>query len=108
MEDAQPETGTDSAPVAPTEQPQDHAGGWTNRFQQPSQYVELIVYLVAVLGALALGLGITSYLRDHPYIFAYLVAYAGFRFADLLVRPPYDARLDRDARWHRLGELPRL
>jgi len=56
MEDAQPETGTDSAPVAPTEQPQNHAGGWTNHFQQPSQYVELIVYLVAVIGALALGL----------------------------------------------------
>jgi protein-S-isoprenylcysteine O-methyltransferase Ste14 len=76
--------------------------------QNTSAYIELIISLVAVIGALALGLGITSYLRDHPYVFAYLVAYAGFRFADLLVRPPYDARVDRDYRWHRLGELPRL
>ena len=73
-----------------------------------SQVVELIVVLIATVGALALGLGITSYLREHPYVFAYLVAYAGFRFADLMVRPVYDARVDRDYRWHRLGELPRL
>ena len=56
---------------------------------------ELIVFLVAVAGAVALGLGISQYFSEHPYILAYLIAYAGFRFADVLVRedfePPPDA-----------------
>jgi protein-S-isoprenylcysteine O-methyltransferase Ste14 len=51
---------------------------------------ELIVFLVAVVGAVALGLGITDYFRQHPYILAYLVAYGGFRFADLLVREDFE------------------
>jgi protein-S-isoprenylcysteine O-methyltransferase Ste14 len=49
------------------------------------------IFLVAVIGAVALGLGITDYFRDHHYVAAYLLAYIGFRFADLLVgedRPP--------------------
>jgi protein-S-isoprenylcysteine O-methyltransferase Ste14 len=58
---------------------------------------ELVVFLVAVVGAVALGLGITGYLGDHPYTLAYLIAYAGFRFADVMVRedfePPPDAAL---------------
>ncbi|MGH7913080.1 MAG: methyltransferase family protein [Candidatus Binataceae bacterium] len=58
---------------------------------------ELIVFLVAAVGAVALGLGITEYFSEHPYILAYLIAYAGFRFADVLVRedfePPPDAAL---------------
>src|SRR5512137_2227272 len=56
---------------------------------------ELIVFLVAVVGAVALGLGISQYFSEHPYTLAYLIAYAGFRFADVLVRedfePPPDA-----------------
>ncbi len=58
---------------------------------------ELIVFLVAVVGAVALGLGITGYFGEHPYTLAYLIAYAGFRFADVMVRedfePPPDAAL---------------
>lgn len=59
---------------------------------------EMIVFLVAVVGAVALGLGITDYFGAHVYIWAYLIAYAGFRFADLLIRedfepPPDTARL---------------
>jgi protein-S-isoprenylcysteine O-methyltransferase Ste14 len=58
---------------------------------------ELIVFLVAVVGAVALGLGITQYFSQHPYTLAYLIAYAGFRFADVMVRedfePPPDAAL---------------
>ncbi len=58
---------------------------------------ELIVFLVAAVGAVALGLGITSYFGEHPYTLAYLIAYAGFRFADVMVRedfePPPDAAL---------------
>src|SRR5260370_28248557 len=56
---------------------------------------ELIVFLVATIGAVALGLGITQYFTEHPYILAYLIAYAGFRLADVMVRedfqPPPDA-----------------
>jgi protein-S-isoprenylcysteine O-methyltransferase Ste14 len=58
---------------------------------------ELIVFLVAVVGAVALGLGISAYFGEHPYTLAYLIAYAGFRFADVMVRedfePPPDAAL---------------
>lgn len=48
--------------------------------------VETAIFLVAVLGAVALGLGITDYFVEHRYVLAYLAAYAGFRFADLIVR----------------------
>ena len=58
---------------------------------------ELIVFLVAAVGAVALGLGISQYFGEHPYILAYLIAYAGFRLADVMVRedfePPPDAAL---------------
>ena len=47
---------------------------------------EVAVFLVAVIGAIALGLGITDYLGEHRYVFAYLLVYAGFRLSDLLVR----------------------
>src|SRR5579864_5988875 len=47
---------------------------------------ELVIFVLAVLGAVALGLGISDYLGAHPYISGYLAAYAAFRFADLLVR----------------------
>src|ERR1700719_4123069 len=47
---------------------------------------ELLIFLVGVVGSVALGLAITSYFRAHTYIAAYLLAYAGFRCADLLVR----------------------
>jgi protein-S-isoprenylcysteine O-methyltransferase Ste14 len=51
---------------------------------------EVAIFLVAVIGAVALGLGITDYFSDHHYVFAYLLAYAGFRFSDLLVREDPD------------------
>jgi protein-S-isoprenylcysteine O-methyltransferase Ste14 len=59
---------------------------------------EIIIFMVAVVGAVALGLGITDYFIAHLYFCAYLIAYAGFRFADVLVRedfepPPDTARL---------------
>lgn len=50
---------------------------------------ELLIFMVAVVGAVALGLAITSYFTEHPYIGAYLLAYGGFRCADLLVREDY-------------------
>lgn len=50
---------------------------------------ELAMFLAAVVGAVALGLRITQYFSEHTYIGAYLLAYAGFRFADLLVRDEY-------------------
>jgi hypothetical protein len=58
---------------------------------------ELVVFLVATVGAVALGLGITQYFREHPYVLAYLIAYGGFRVADVMVRedfePPPDTAL---------------
>ena len=50
------------------------------------RFAEAAIFLVAVIGAIALGLGITAYFAEHDYVLAYLAAYAGFRFADLIVR----------------------
>ncbi|HUY26213.1 MAG TPA: isoprenylcysteine carboxylmethyltransferase family protein [Candidatus Binataceae bacterium] len=49
------------------------------------RFGEQIIFVTAVIGAVALGLGITDYFRDHRYISAYLIAYIGFRFAELMV-----------------------
>lgn len=49
------------------------------------QAVGLATFAVAVIGALALGLGITDYLSDHLEVLAYLTAYAGFRVAQILM-----------------------
>jgi protein-S-isoprenylcysteine O-methyltransferase Ste14 len=47
---------------------------------------ELLTQLSAIIGAIAIGLGITAYFSSHRRIVAYLIAYAAFRFADLLMR----------------------
>ena len=47
--------------------------------------VEQVVFVTAVVGAVALGLGITDYLGEHRYVAGYLLAYVGFRFANLMV-----------------------
>ena len=70
---------------------------------------ETIIYLLAVIGAVAIGLGISNYLGQHPYVYAYLIAYAAFRIADLLVRE--ESMLGTDpAHFARriIGELPVL
>jgi protein-S-isoprenylcysteine O-methyltransferase Ste14 len=46
---------------------------------------ELAIFLAAVLGAIAVGLGLSDDLDAMPYVSVYLIAYAAFRFADLLV-----------------------
>lgn len=65
---------------------------------------ELMIFLVAVVGAVALGLAITSYFTAHTYIAAYLLAYAGFRCADLLVREQYGPDPARDALARRIED----
>src|ERR1700730_12039505 len=65
---------------------------------------ELLIFLFAVVGAVALGLAITSYFTAHTYIAAYLLAYAGFRCADLLVREEYGPDPARDALARRIGD----
>jgi protein-S-isoprenylcysteine O-methyltransferase Ste14 len=65
---------------------------------------ELTIFLVAVVGAVALGLAITSYFRAHTYIAAYLLAYAGFRVADLLVREEYGPNPVRDDLARRISD----
>lgn len=69
---------------------------------------ELAIFLAAVVGAVALGLGISDYFSEHAYVGAYLLAYGGFRLADVLVRE--DERHDqRDELGRRIGEqLPLL
>jgi protein-S-isoprenylcysteine O-methyltransferase Ste14 len=70
---------------------------------------ELLIQLAAIVGAVAIGLGISSYFSSHPRVTAYLVSYAGFRFADLLIREQTALGLDA-ARFSRrmINELPLL
>lgn len=80
------EPGTAPLYTAPEERP------FIDRIPQRNFFLragELAVFLTAVVGAVALGLGITQYFSEHTYIGAYLLAYAGFRLADLLVRDDY-------------------
>lgn len=70
---------------------------------------ELIILMAAIVGSVALGLGISDYLGSHRYVTGYLIAYAGFRLADLLVRDDAALGMDR-ARFGRrvMFELPLL
>ncbi len=77
------------------------------------RFAEAAIFLVAVVGAVALGLGITEYFSEHRYVFAYLLAYAGFRFADLLVReepddPAYQAPVREELSRRISVQLPLL
>jgi protein-S-isoprenylcysteine O-methyltransferase Ste14 len=70
---------------------------------------ETAVFLAAVVGAVAIGLGISNYLSLHPYVYAYLIAYAAFRIADLLIRD--EAMLGTENIYFArriMGELPVL
>jgi protein-S-isoprenylcysteine O-methyltransferase Ste14 len=51
-----------------------------------TRIAETVIFLFAIVGAVAVGLGISNYLGLHPYVYAYLITYAAFRIADLLVR----------------------
>jgi protein-S-isoprenylcysteine O-methyltransferase Ste14 len=70
---------------------------------------ELLTFVVAVVGAVSLGLGIVTYFTRHTYIAAYLIAYAGFRCADLLVREDYGPDPASDSLGRRIADqLPLL
>jgi protein-S-isoprenylcysteine O-methyltransferase Ste14 len=70
---------------------------------------ELVILMSAIVGALALGLGLSDYLSEHRYVAAYLLAYGVFRFADLLVRDDDALGLDRERFARRvMYELPLL
>jgi len=70
---------------------------------------ELVILMCAIIGALALGLGLSDYLTEHRYVAAYLFAYAIFRLADLLVRDEAALGLDRERFARRvMFELPLL
>jgi protein-S-isoprenylcysteine O-methyltransferase Ste14 len=70
---------------------------------------ELVIQLVAIIGAIAIGLGISAYFGSHRRVAAYLASYAAFRFADLLIRDRTELGLDT-ARFARrmIYELPLL
>lgn len=74
-----------------------------------TRIAETVIFFLAIVGAVAIGLGISNYLSLHPYVYAYLIAYAAFRIADLLVRE--QSRLGTDpAHFARrvMNELPML
>ncbi len=73
------------------------------------RFAETTIFLAAVIGAIALGLGITAYIGEHPYVLAYLVAYAGFRFSDLIVREDAEDSPPREELSRRIAaQLPLL
>jgi protein-S-isoprenylcysteine O-methyltransferase Ste14 len=70
---------------------------------------ELVILMTAIVGALALGLGLSDYLSQHRYVTAYLVAYGVFRLADLLVRDETSLGVDRERFARRvMNEIPLL
>lgn len=72
-------------------------------------FAETAIFLVAVIGAIALGLGITAYFGEHHYVLAYLVAYAGFRFSDLIIREDAEERPPHEELSRRIvAQLPLL
>ncbi len=73
------------------------------------RFAEATIFLVAVIGAISLGLGITAYFAEHRYVFAFVVAYVGFRFSDLLVREDSDDLSPREELVRRISvQLPLL
>ena len=73
------------------------------------RFAEAAIFLVAAVGAIAFGLGMTAYFAEHRYVLAYVVAYAGFRFSDLLVREDVDDLSPRDELVRRISvQLPLL
>ncbi|MGH7916107.1 MAG: methyltransferase family protein [Candidatus Binataceae bacterium] len=109
---AGPQSGAAASYNGEDRQPAEHAPVLrlpSSRKNLGPRSAELLVFLLAVLGAVALGLGIADYLGEHPYISAYLVAYAAFRFADLVVRDDRALGMD-NARFRQriMSELPVL
>src|ERR1700730_14734577 len=73
------------------------------------RFAEAAIFLVAVIGAIAIGMGITDYFVEHRYVLAYLVAYAVFRCSDLLIREDSDDLSARDELVRRISvQLPLL
>ncbi len=74
-----------------------------------TRFAELVIFLLAVLGAVALGLGISEYFTQRAYAAAYLIAYAAFRLADLMVRDETSLGIDAPHFARRImSELPVL
>jgi protein-S-isoprenylcysteine O-methyltransferase Ste14 len=93
----------------PAVAPPENRGSRPGRRDFTTRLAELVVFLAAILGAVALGLGISEYFSERPYAAAYLIAYAAFRFADLLVRDEAALGIDATRFAHRvMNELPVL
>jgi protein-S-isoprenylcysteine O-methyltransferase Ste14 len=70
---------------------------------------ELLIQLFAIVGAIAIGLGISAYFSFHRRVLAYLLAYGAFRFAVLLMHDQTALIIDSTKFGRRLiYELPLL
>ena len=70
---------------------------------------ELIIQLAAIIGAIAIGLGISAYFSSHRHVVAYILAYAAFRLADLVLRDQVALGVDQARFGRRMPyELPLL
>jgi protein-S-isoprenylcysteine O-methyltransferase Ste14 len=61
-----------------------------------AEVTTLVFFLLAVLGSIAVGLGLFSDLWQHPFVLSYLLIYFGFDIADRAVRPAFDMEANRD------------
>ena len=102
LEDAPPQktTGPLIADEMPAHETLARLPGWYIRRGSLVRAGEQTIYLLAVIGAVAIGLGILDYFGQHQYVGAYLIAYIGFRYADdrrLLAhqkyKSPYNMRI---------------
>ena len=100
-------TGSLKQPGAPVAAPSDARASASRGFTV--RLAELVILMAALIGAVAMGLGMSQYLDEHRYVAAYLIAYGVFRFADLLVRDQAALGLDRERFMRRvMYEIPVL
>lgn len=93
---AKSELGTTAqASPTPTSTP-GHAAELLTSSRLAAEVTSLVFFLLAALGSMAVGLGLFSYLWQHPFVLTYLLVYTGFDVADRAVRPTFDVRADRD------------
>ena len=86
---------TAQAPTGTTSRP-GHDAGLPASSHLAAEITSLVSLVLAVLGSIAIGLGLFSYLWQHPFVLGYLLFYFGFDVADRAVRPAFDVRADRD------------
>jgi protein-S-isoprenylcysteine O-methyltransferase Ste14 len=62
-----------------------------------AELISQAMFMLAVAGSIAIGLGLPAYLWHHPFVLIFLLLYSGFDAIDRAVRPPFNPGLNRDS-----------